>query len=174
MDNPTLCKRGQRVRKLIALFISTSIFINSISFAQMGGRPLVDDVYQSRINEYFFNKTDRDVLHPVKIFGSVQKPGLYHLPSKTSLTTLFSISGGVTNDADTEKIIIRRIDGSVIEKDLYKVVAKSDEISMQEGDIVYIPKQEGFISSPNAGSILVLTTVLSVILSGIIVSRGSH
>lgn len=162
----------RRVSFFVILILHLAI--NPLAFAQYGSRQVGDDIFQSRINEYFYSKNNSDVLHPVKIIGSVQKPGLYHLPAQTSLTTLFSISGGVTPDADTESIIIRRADGTILEKDLFKVVAKSDDVSLLDGDMIYIPKQEGWINAPTGSSILILTSVLSVILSGIIVSRGSN
>jgi hypothetical protein len=139
------------------------------AFAQTTPGGNSEDVFYSRISEYFYNRSGRDVLSPVKLLGSVSKPGLYHIPDNTNLSTLLSISGGTTPDANTEGIIVRRADGTKIEKDLFKVVS-GDEVKLAAGDMVYVPPKEGMFDAPSTNTIMVLTAVVSVVLTGILVN----
>lgn len=145
------------------------MFLSSQAFAQVGTE--AEDIYHSRISEYFYNKSGRDVLSPVKLLGSVSKPGLYHLPENTNLSTLLSIAGGTAGDANLKGIVIRRADGSRIERDLLKVVQNGDEVKLATGDIIFVPQKEGWFDGPTSNSIMVVTAVLTVVLTGIMVQN---
>jgi hypothetical protein len=145
------------------------IFVSNQAWAQNPAE--TEDLYHSRISEYFYNRSGRDVLTPIKLLGSVQKPGLYHIPDNTYLSTLLSIAGGTMPGADTESIIIRRSDGSILKRDLFDVVADSNEVKLATGDIIYIPPKEGLFDGPTGNSVMVLTAILSVVLSGILIDH---
>ncbi len=155
------------LRKTIGFSLVLSLLGQSLAFAQ--APPAVDD---SRINEYFFNQSGRDVLRPVRVLGGIQKPGLYHIPEKTPLVTLMTLSGGTTPDADTKSIIVKRLDGTVLERDLFKLMTKPDqEVSLLNGDVVYIPRKEGLIDNTSATTITTIVSIISVLLTTYVVVR---
>ena len=165
-------------KKWISLVLSYLVFLGSTAQAQSNTQGIIssgsEDAYYSRLSEYFYNKTGKEVLKPVQVIGGVQKPGLYHLPDNTSLTTLISVSGGMAQDADTKNIVIRHADGSVDTKDIYEIVSKNDNLGLRGGDMIYIPKNEGWFSSGASNNILIITSLLSLALTGYVVMRTSN
>ena len=122
--------------------------------------------YRSGISEYFYMRSGKDILKPVKLLGVVTKPGLYHLPANTSLTSLLALSGGALPDANTKKILISRKDGTVETRDLQLAIRYGQDPQLNEGDIVVVPKQEDFMSANTATTILVVASLLTVLISG--------
>ncbi|MGE0527339.1 MAG: polysaccharide biosynthesis/export family protein [Bdellovibrionales bacterium] len=130
-----------------------------------------DDVYRSRISEYFYMRTGKEVLKPIRLLGRVDKPGLYHVPADTSLVSLLALSGGVQNDADVKGILISRGDGRVEKKNLNDLIRVGGDLSLKDGDVVFVPKDEPLVSDHNTSLLIALTSILSVGLTAIVVFR---
>jgi len=85
----------------------------------------------------------------VTLSGSIQSvpytrtgPGQYALTGKTTLLEMLNIAGGPTNDANLNRVRIRRKDGRSFVIDLFKVIIQGDasqDIVLDAGDIVMVP-----------------------------------
>lgn len=161
------------LRKIILSLLIGLLARPMTSHAQTPGllNSTEEDIYRSRISEYFYMRSNRDVLKPVRVLGSVKTPGLYHIPPNTTLTNLLAISGGPSDEADSSRITIARKDGSVEKRDLMKLVTKNQDLTLVEGDTIYVPKEETLISSKNSTVILTITTIISVGLTSYVVFR---
>jgi polysaccharide biosynthesis/export protein len=96
------------------------------------------------------------------ILGGVQAPGLYELKGQTSLLELISKAGGLTQEAANQAIIQRDQEGSkektritVNLSQLMEQGQASQNISIVNGDNIYIPKKKVFyvtgeVKSPNS------------------------
>src|SRR5689334_15916147 len=61
-------------------------------------------VQETRASEYVMRRYPGERLIPVRIIGGVQHPGTYYLPEGTDLLTAISLSGGLAQNADPEKV----------------------------------------------------------------------
>ncbi len=81
----------------------------------------------------------------VSVLGQVQHPGAVRLTADIRLVDVIAMAGGLTDDAASGKIrIVRPSTGMVREVALnnllYKPLAQNSEISLQRGDVIYVPK----------------------------------
>lgn len=83
------------------------------------------------------------------IIGEIFKPGYYVIGQGTPMSSVLTIAGGSTKNADLRDIIVKRTlsDGTVIEEklDLYTPLIKGEKepnIALQAGDTVIISKLE--------------------------------
>jgi len=80
----------------------------------------------------------------VAIIGEVRRPGSFPLVKEIKLTELIAKAEGFTNDAYLKKITIIRTGEKPIKTfrvNLKKILAgKKEDVILQPGDIVYIPK----------------------------------
>jgi polysaccharide export outer membrane protein len=110
------------------------------------------------------------------IMGEVNKPGLYVLPSQTTLLSVLSEAGGLTKDAGDKAIIKRKANAtekneSVVTVDLRKLVEKGDtslDVPITDGDSIYIAKAKVFyingeIKKPDVYKYADGTTVIKAI-----------
>jgi hypothetical protein len=128
-----------------------------------------DEIFKTRISEYFYGYVPKQVLKPIKVLGSVQKPGLYHVPDGTSLTTLLSVSGGVTREAKVDSITVSRKDGTQIKGELKDFINPRKDIQMLDGDTLYIPKDEGIFAESTGNTLTILASFITVLLTGYLV-----
>ncbi|MCD6423843.1 MAG: SLBB domain-containing protein [Elusimicrobia bacterium] len=83
-------------------------------------------------NRNFFLKRFKKKSHPLRIekvekissyiSGEVKRPGIYYLKKGSTLQDLIYKAGGITKDADTEKISLNRI---LKDRDVVKIPEKS-------------------------------------------------
>lgn len=158
-------------KKFLSALITITFLTQSTSLAQNNSNFVTssEDAYRSRLSEYFFSVTGREVLKPVKLLGNVAKPGLYHLPEGTTLTTLLSISGGFDKNADIHELQLTKSNGTTQTKNLDEILKSSTDIKLQEGDMVYVPQEQGLFSQPTTNTITVLTSIVTVLLTGYLV-----
>ncbi|GGX36522.1 SLBB domain-containing protein [Undibacterium squillarum] len=79
----------------------------------------------------------------VYVLGSVLRPGAYRLTPDMSLLDALSQAGGPNEDANLEEIGIYRASRKAIERIPFKSLLTADRrlnFSMEEGDIIYVPK----------------------------------
>jgi polysaccharide export outer membrane protein len=79
----------------------------------------------------------------VSVLGEVQRPGMVKLDPKTTLAEVLALSGGLTPNAGAAKIeIVRpgsRTNQEIAFKDLLDP-GKNIEISLRQGDVIYVSK----------------------------------
>jgi len=78
----------------------------------------------------------------VGVTGALTKPGAVKLKKGSRLTDAISLAGGVTADADQQKIILTRRGKQTAETiDLLKLAGNASmNITLEEGDAIYIPQ----------------------------------
>jgi NADH:ubiquinone oxidoreductase subunit F (NADH-binding) len=161
------------LKKILSVFIVTTFLMQSLALAE-ALTPPSEDAYKSRLSEYFYSVTGREVLKPIKLLGSVSKPGLYHLPEGTSLTTLLSISGGFDKDADVKEMHVTKVNGTVQTKNFDELMKSNNDLKLQDGDVVYVPRSEGLFNQPTTNTITVLSSIVTVLLTGYLVIHTTN
>jgi polysaccharide biosynthesis/export protein len=80
----------------------------------------------------------------VKVVGEVVRPGEVGVPPDGTISSAIAIAGGPTTSARMKEVrFVRRLaDGRIEEKKL-DLNQLSDEIQIQDGDVVYVPKTAG-------------------------------
>jgi polysaccharide biosynthesis/export protein len=80
----------------------------------------------------------------VKVVGEVVRPGEVGVPPDGTISSAITIAGGPTTSARMKEVrFVRRLaDGRIEEKKL-DLNQLSDEIQIQDGDVVYVPKTAG-------------------------------
>lgn len=80
----------------------------------------------------------------VKVVGEVVRPGEVGVPPDGTISSAIAIAGGPTTSARMKEVrFVRRLaDGRVEEKKL-DLNQLSDEIQIQDGDVVFVPKTAG-------------------------------
>ncbi len=150
------------------IIIAILFFISSIpAHGQIGSGFASDseEAGRTRISEYFYSKTGREILKPVQLLGSVEKPGIYHVPAGTPFLTLLSLSGGPKDKAATEKIVLTRSGGEQKTVDLKDLMRSSQSYTLNEGDTVFIPTKEGLFSSEQTNDITVVVGLATLLLT---------
>ena len=80
----------------------------------------------------------------VKVVGEVVRPGEVGVPPDGTISSAIAIAGGPTTSARMKEVrFVRRLaDGRIEEKKL-DLNQLSDEIQIQDGDVIYVPKTAG-------------------------------
>lgn len=120
------------------------------------------------LSEYIYGDEMNQKLMPIFLLGAVAKPGIYHVPAKTDLTTLLSIAGGPTEESSIGKIMIKNDETNRKEEvDFESMVASSGQRSpqLQGRDVVYVPVRQPLISGNTLTVITVTATVLATALT---------
>lgn len=80
---------------------------------------------------------DGDTIHvpqrveTVSVVGAVTRPTTIHFIDKKKVDYYVHTSGGYTADADAERVLVMRVDGSIVPADKVRHI--------EEGDIIYVP-----------------------------------
>lgn len=99
------------------------------------------------------------------IMGQVRSPGTYYLDVNNSLNDLLASSGGITADANLEKVIIYNRDRYERIDFLTQVQeGHMDEVLLRSGDTVIVPVKRTLSDSINMISTLVSTVAIIVSL----------
>ncbi len=159
----------KKFKQILSYVVVLGYGVSSYGQSNLSG--LAEETYRTRISEYFYSKNGSEVLKSVQLMGEVAKPGLYHLPTNTNLTTLLSISGGAIKDADTTKVFVRDVAGNVKEENLYQMIKQGKDISLAGGEIVVIPPKTPFFSADAVNGVTILTGILTALFTGILVSE---
>lgn len=153
---------------LAAFVFSTQAFAQSQSYLRSD---LQEDSYRSRLSIYYFNKTGAEVLRQVKLLGNVNRPGIYHVPENTDLTTLLAIAGGTSNSADTQNVLISNPTGVNTTLNLREQLASGKDINLKANDIIFVPEKK-FTFDPNStNNVMVITTIISLLLTTYVVFK---
>jgi hypothetical protein len=165
-----------RLRVPIAAVLTLSVFSNTC-FAEMKD-PLglnKEQLNQGGASEFVFRNDPEEILVPVYVLGAVQRPGLYHIPVRTDLITLMALTGGPTQAAETDDILVKKqVSKEVLNVDLEKLVAGSSLKTpvLNNNDVVLVKTKEPIVSSNTMLVLTLVTTVLSAGLAALAVSKA--
>ncbi len=127
------------------------------------------------LSEFIYGDEVADKLSPVYLLGSVRKPGLYHVPPKTSLTTLLSIAGGPSEESDIEDITIRNEETQRLDKvDFKRVIADKGMKSpiLNPRDVILVGTRTPAFSNNTVLTLSVLGTLATLVLTGIVIKKS--
>lgn len=127
------------------------------------------------LSEFIYGDEVVDKLSPVYLLGSVRKPGLYHIPPHTSLTTLLTIAGGPTEDSDIEDITIRNEESQRLDKLNFKNIIADKSLkspSLYPRDVILVGTREPAISNNTVVAITVLSMLAAIVVSGIVIKKS--
>ena len=131
-------------------------------------------------SEFVFESYPNQQLIPIRLLGAVKNAGLYHVPANMKLTTLLSLAGGTTGDADLENIVIGNDQKNLITpqgevkslsmnlEEVLKNGAKED-YTLTSNDIVLIKNKEPFVSNDSFRIISLVSVLLTTILTAVLI-----
>lgn len=127
-----------------------------------------------QLSEFIYGDEVEQKLMPVYLLGAVQRPGLYHLPVNTDLTTLLSIAGGPNENSEVDDITIRNDSSKRLDKVDFGAITRTRDARapvLRGSDLVYVPMKEPAVSN---NTLLVMTVVgglLTVVMTGLLIKR---
>lgn len=126
-----------------------------------------------QLSEYIYGDELEQKLMPVFLLGNVHRPGIYHVPQNTSLTTLLSIAGGTGDNSAMDDITIKNERAGKIDKvDFHDLLASSGKSPILKGeDTVFIPTEKPAVSNNTMLTITVVATLLTAALTGILIKK---
>lgn len=122
-------------------------------------------------SEYISGSKPGVVLMKVNLWGSVQKPGIHHIPAKTDLVSLFSYAGGPTELAELDEVIIKRNGANGSEKKISVNVEEilkgsaTHNIVLEPNDIIVVPTHKPMISQDTTGFVGLMATLATMLLT---------
>lgn len=168
------------MRHFITCLFIYSILINQ-TFAKESEVAKNNKYNISSPSEFVFESYPNQDLIPIRLLGAVKNAGLYHVPVDMKLTTLLSLAGGTTNEADLENIVIGNDQKNVINsrgeekkslnlnlEEVLKNGAK-DDYTLVSNDIVLIKNKSPLISNDSFRIISIVSVVLTSLLTAVII-----
>jgi NADH:ubiquinone oxidoreductase subunit F (NADH-binding) len=159
---------NQSLTKLLVIIL----FLPQPSFAE------TETIFQNpktlNITEYVSNNNNGEELIQVRLLGAIQRPGVYHVPVNTDLTTVLSYAGGTTPDATLDNIMVsRQKTKSSVEFNLETTIKHPSENNsfLQANDIVFVKRREPWVSQNAVTVLTVISTVFGIALASVIISQ---
>ncbi len=102
-------------------------------------------------------------LFKISILGEVKSPGLYYVTGVEKLSDVIAMAGGETSDANLEKIYFTRGEKriNINAQDILEKGRKLQEIGLQSGDRIYVPRK-WWVGVRNASVIISAATIILV------------
>ncbi len=132
-------------------------------------------------SEFIFESYPNQQLIPIRLLGAVKNAGLYHVPATMKLTTLLSLAGGTTNEADLENIVIgndsrdlKTPNGESVKSlnlNLEEVLQNGakDDYTLMSNDIVLIKNKEPLVSNDSFRMISIVSVILTAVLTAVLI-----
>lgn len=150
-----------RPRTLVLAFALT-LFGSARLTAQLSSGALSSDILRPSSASYYFISKPGELSMQVNIWGFVQNPGRYEVPTATDLVKLLSYAGGPKQDAILDEVRVTRSitksrGGSV--EEFYVDLDNLSEV--EPASIVLYPDDTIFIDHSNWVNIRDLFTILT-------------
>lgn len=168
------------MRQLVIFLFTYSILINQ-TFAVQADTSKATKYNLSSPSEFVFESYPNQELIPIRLLGAVKNAGLYHVPANMKLTTLLSLAGGTSNEADLENIVIGNDQQNVVApngqqqkslnlnlEDVLKNGAKND-YTLASNDIVLIKNKSPLVSNDSFRIISIISVILTTVLTAVII-----
>lgn len=132
-------------------------------------------------SEFVFESYPNQQLIPIRLLGAVKNAGLYHVPANMKLTTLLTLAGGTTSEADLENIVIgndqkdmknsKNEDVKSLNMNLEEVLRNGakDDYTLISNDIVLIKNKEPLVSNDSFRMISIVSVILTTILTAVLI-----
>ena len=125
-------------------------------------------------SEYLLRNYPDEPLLTIQVLGGVTKPGIYHIPKKTDVVTLLSLTGGVFPTADLKNIVLRRHKTKqIVQVDLDKVIRDTNNmpIKLGNGDVILVNMKEEPISPGTVKVVTFISLIMGVVAVGLSVTK---
>jgi hypothetical protein len=168
------------MRQLIICLFTYSILINQ-TIAATTDTSKATKYNLSTPSEFVFESYPNQELIPIRLLGAVKNAGLYHVPMNMKLTTLLSLAGGTSGEADLENILIGNDQQNVtapngeqkksLNLNLEDVLingAKND-YTLASNDIVLVKNKTPLVSNDSFRMISIVSVILTTILTAVII-----
>lgn len=121
-------------------------------------------------NEYISGQDNGTVMMRVNLWGAVRRPGIHHVPVKSSLIELISYAGGPSDNALLDEITIKRNLGPEQKKisvNLAEILhdQKQYDLVLKPDDIIVVPASQPWISQNMFTAAMILSIIASTALS---------
>lgn len=168
------------MRQFLIGFIAACLITNT-SFALQAETNKNSKYNLSSPSEFVFESYPNQKLIPIRLLGAVKNAGLYHVPADMKLTTLLTLAGGTTGEADLENIVIgndqkplKNSKGEEVNSlnlDLEQVLQNGarDDYTLMSNDIVLIKNKEPMISNDSFRIISIVSVLLTTILTAVLI-----
>ena len=116
------------------------IYVNKMTLAA-AKRAIIEKLSIRYNPEHVFVQLLQTKALTVSSTGSINSPGLLHLPAHSRLSSLIRISGGLTGNADEHNLKLIR-QGDTINLNYYAVEYLGDveqNIRLEQGDVLFVP-----------------------------------
>jgi len=126
-----------------ALFFVSILFLSngfSQGFDNMSSQNTITTQFSDRPAQYILGSGDI-LLVNVNLWGYVQRPGIYSVPSSYTIIDLISSAGGPLNNARLSEVRIVRKDQEVLKVDIEKFLKTGDNTLLpiiQPGDTIIV------------------------------------
>jgi hypothetical protein len=160
---------------IVSLIISTQPGFAQISFAPTFSEETFSNTPPNRPAEFIYQTYKGEELISIRLLGSVQRAGLYHVPKNMNVTTLLSLAGGTSRDADLRKITITnelRQQHNPLHLNLEQTFesGSGEAYQLQTNDLVFVAERRPFISNDTWKAISIISVVLTSALTAIAIN----
>ena len=126
-------------------------------------------------SEFVLRSYPDQSLISVKLLGGVGKPGVYHLPQGTTLTTAIALAGGFSQRSEYDSVMISNVSQGGFKKldiqSLMTIEGRQKDPILQTNDMVLVKEQRNNISPDTVSGIVIIATVVATILSAITIRQ---
>jgi len=162
------------------IIITSLVLTMSSAHAQISLAPTYSDETFSnsapnRPAEFIYQTHKGEELVSIRLLGSVQRAGLYHVPKNMNVTTLLSLAGGTSRDADLRKITISnelRQDMRAFRINLEKSfeTGQGEMYQLQPNDLVFVAEKRPIVSNDTWKAISILSIILTSALTALAIN----
>lgn len=145
----------------------------------------------AQASEYMYRSSPKESLISVQLLGAVQKPGVYYVPTNTDLLKVLTLAGGSTNGGDISEVMVRKqepekwatVDSKAVDEhrgtyqvDVQELIRRGggERLKMNHEDLIYVPPRETLVSPEASKTITLVSVVMSIALTGLLISRYSN
>jgi competence protein ComEA len=180
-------------KNMIKYCVSISLVWSTTSIAatQMDLGSVGDIKAPQQASEYIYRSSPKESLISVQLLGSVQKPGIYYVPTNTDLLKLLTLAGGSSNGGNFSDVMVRKTEPAdwskvkssaldehkgTYEVDVQELIKQGggNSLTMAHNDLVYVPPHESFLSPETSKTMTIVSVGLSIVLTGLLIGRYSH
>ena len=139
--------------------------VNGATIKFLGEREFV-----STGSEYILRNYPEESLVTIHVLGAVGKPGLYHVPDKTDVVTLMSLTGGSSTFADLENVVLRKRNPDKVKRlNLNKMIGTQGLYPepLHNGDIIFVNSKDPVVDKNTVLVLSVVSVILTIITTSI-------
>jgi len=171
-------KLDQGVIRLSIILISLIVFVPGTVHPQTEGGIGSGNPNTSAAAFYYVSKSG-ELTMQVNIWGAVQRPGRYEVPTSTDLVQLVSYAGGPNIDAAIDDVRITRLnkkEKDVIKSEYYVDLEKlstteESKLELNPGDTIFIDHRAGWSTVRDVITIVTTAAIITSAIANVIIAK---